>query len=99
LRELDIDAWREYFAVLKHDLANSEGRISFISDIWSDDNTRPYLAITTHWIASGDGPKSLRMKAGLITFHHLPGSHTGAYLASTILRLLDCAGVTKQVCF
>ncbi|KIK92380.1 hypothetical protein PAXRUDRAFT_147476, partial [Paxillus rubicundulus Ve08.2h10] len=66
LCELVINAWREYFAVLKCNLAKEEGRISFTSDIWSDHNTQPYLAITAHWIASGNGPKSLRMKAGLI---------------------------------
>ncbi|KAH7918397.1 hypothetical protein BV22DRAFT_998179, partial [Leucogyrophana mollusca] len=52
LRELVLDAWREYFNVLKRDLANAAGRVSFTTDIWSDDNLRPFLAMTAHWISN-----------------------------------------------
>ncbi|KAH7903782.1 hypothetical protein BJ138DRAFT_987404, partial [Hygrophoropsis aurantiaca] len=51
LRELILDAWRKYFTALKRDLANAAGRVSFTTDIWSDDNLRPFLAMTAHWIS------------------------------------------------
>ncbi|KIK24333.1 hypothetical protein PISMIDRAFT_42359, partial [Pisolithus microcarpus 441] len=66
------------------------------SDIWSDENYRPFLAITAHWISKGDQPGTLKMKAGLVAFHHIPGNHTGINLAETTLRLLDRASITEK---
>jgi hypothetical protein len=40
---------------------------------------------------------ALRLKAGLIAFHDLPGSHTGKALAVTMLRLIDRAGATLKI--
>ncbi|KIK78351.1 hypothetical protein PAXRUDRAFT_164225, partial [Paxillus rubicundulus Ve08.2h10] len=51
MRKLIIKAWRQYFAVLKQDLANAEGSISFTSNIWLDENYWPFVAITAHWIS------------------------------------------------
>lgn len=76
---------------------NAVGKISFTSDIWSDSNRRPYLALTAHWIARDEATGALRLKAGLIAFHDLPGSHTGKALAVTMLRLIDRAGATLKI--
>ena len=70
------------------------GRISFTTDIWSDNNRRPYLAITAHWIG---GPNSLELEVALIAFHRLRGRHDGKSLARTVLQLLDRAGITVKV--
>ncbi|KAF8870156.1 hypothetical protein BD779DRAFT_1409123, partial [Infundibulicybe gibba] len=51
IREQIITSWKEHYKVLKGNLASSLGRISFTADIWSDGNRKPYLAITSHWIA------------------------------------------------
>lgn len=67
-----------------------------MTDMWSDESLRPFIAITAHWISlEGD---SLKMKASLIGFHYFPTSHTGQALAETLLELLDRAGVTTKVC-
>ncbi|KAF8872830.1 hypothetical protein BD779DRAFT_1427496, partial [Infundibulicybe gibba] len=50
IREQVIMAWKKYYKILKVELENSMGRISFTADIWSDANRAPYLAITGHWI-------------------------------------------------
>ncbi|KIM87796.1 hypothetical protein PILCRDRAFT_85650 [Piloderma croceum F 1598] len=54
LRELIIQAWRRYFQILKHNLVNAIGHVSFTMDIWSDQNRRSYLALTAHWIAKAE---------------------------------------------
>ncbi|KIK21605.1 hypothetical protein PISMIDRAFT_103927 [Pisolithus microcarpus 441] len=95
--ELIIEAWREYFAVLKSNLVQAEGRISCTADIWSDEVLRPFLALTAHWIGKSEGTASLQLKAALLAFHHLPGNHTGDYIAQKFLHLLDCAEVMEKV--
>jgi hypothetical protein len=84
---------------LSHLLAlaqNAAGRISCTTDVWSDQNRRPYLAVTAHWIAKSEG-SSLQLKASLIAFHRLRGSHDGKTLAKTVVELLDRAGITVKV--
>ncbi|KAI0278911.1 hypothetical protein BC826DRAFT_926478, partial [Russula brevipes] len=49
-----MDKWGDYFDVLKKNLANAPGRISFTADIWSNQSRYPFLAITTHWIEKDD---------------------------------------------
>jgi len=71
--------------------------VSFTADIWSDPNCQPHLGMTTHWIAKVEGTTSLQLKASLIAFHCLRGNHDGESLASTILQLLDRAGVMAKV--
>lgn len=68
-------------------------------DIWSDKNRQSYLAITAHWIANVEGTTALQLKASLIAFHRLLGGHDGVSLATTVLALLDQAGVTLKVIF
>ena len=67
-----------------------------MSDIWTDGNYRPFLAIMAHWVSKDDAG-SLRLNVGLIAFHHIPGTHTGVNLALIVLHLFDCAGVTDKV--
>ncbi|KAJ8580714.1 hypothetical protein M405DRAFT_752922 [Rhizopogon salebrosus TDB-379] len=54
-----LEAWKRYFDVLKCDLANTVGKISFMSNVWSDSNHRPYLALTAHWIARDEATGAL----------------------------------------
>jgi len=54
--------------------------------------------MTAHWIALEDQKlATLELKAALITFRHIKGSHTGKYLAKTILYLLDRVDITVKV--
>ncbi|KIK15357.1 hypothetical protein PISMIDRAFT_115302 [Pisolithus microcarpus 441] len=50
IRSNIIQVWKDYFAILKIDLASAVGDVSFTADIWSSDSRRPYLALTAHWI-------------------------------------------------
>jgi hypothetical protein len=66
-------------------------------DIWSDENLRPYLRMTAHWIAKVTGTTSLQLKVALIVFHRLCGNHDGETLATAVLQLLDRAGITVKI--
>jgi hypothetical protein len=68
-----------------------------MTDIWSDKNHRPFLAITAHWISKVEGTSALQLKASIIVFHRLRGDHNGESLARIVLQLLDRAGVTLKV--
>ena len=80
------------------------GKISFTTDLWSDPNLSPFMAVTAHWIETttiqtADGPQYiLKLRADLIAFHHLPGRHTGEHLAEAFLQVLDRIGITSNVC-
>ena len=82
-------------------IQKSVGKISFTMDIWSDQNRRLFLALMAHWIAkvggncSATGP--LQLKAVLIAFHQLSGSHDGVSLANATIQLLDRADITLNV--
>jgi hypothetical protein len=82
-------------------IQNAVGRVSFTMDVWSSKNSQPYLAITAHYIARVglEGTTSLRLKASLIAFHRICGTHDGVSLARTVIDLLDRAGVTVKVGF
>ena len=71
------------------------GQISITADVWSDQNRRPFLAMTAHWIAKVEG--TLQLKATLIAFHFLHGRHDGKTLAEAVLKLLDRAEITLRV--
>ncbi|KAG2063795.1 hypothetical protein BDR04DRAFT_953576, partial [Suillus decipiens] len=49
--ELIINTFHEYFNALKKDLTAAQGKVSFTSDLWSDSNLCPFMAVTAHWIA------------------------------------------------
>lgn len=72
--------------------------MSFTADIWSDNNHHGYLAITCHWISRDKSTRRLQLKRALLAFHRLCGGHDGKAMADAVLRLLDRAGITAQVC-
>jgi hypothetical protein len=74
------------------------GRISFTADIWSNQSRHPYFAITTHWIVKDKSNGHLKLRAALIAFHHLWGSHSGPRLARVALHILDRVEITARVC-
>lgn len=75
----------------------SMGQVSITADVWSDQNRRPFLAMTAHWIAKVEGTTALQLKTALIAFHYLRGRHDGKTLAETVLKLLDRAQITVKV--
>lgn len=94
LHKLIVEAWYQYFDILKQDLAvsvslfdlannhlfcqNAEGNISCTTDLWSDPNHHPFIALTAYWIILQ--ASKLVLKAGLIAFSYIPGSHDGYHL-------------------
>jgi hypothetical protein len=77
-------------------IQKAAGQVSFTSDIWSDQNRRPYLALTGHWIAKENETNALKLKSALLAFHRVLGKHDGVTLGDTIIQLLDRAGVTRK---
>ncbi|KIK16554.1 hypothetical protein PISMIDRAFT_47771, partial [Pisolithus microcarpus 441] len=78
-----IQAWKDYFVVLKTELQHVVGNISFTIDIWSLDSRQPYLAMTAHYIV--DTSNALQYRSMLVVFHRLRSKHTGKALACTVL--------------
>ena len=82
---------------------NALGRISVTTDMWSDPNLSPFMAVTAHWIETeivqtARGPQyRLKLRAELIGFHRVPGSHTGEHLAQALLYILDRLGIASKV--
>lgn len=82
---------------------NSIGKISFTSDIWSDTNLSPFMAVTAHWIESkpevtANGTQHvLKLRADLIGFHHMPGHHSGEHLAQAFIFVLNRLGIMQKV--
>lgn len=82
----------------------SLGKISFTTDMWSDPNLTPFMAVTAHWIESiteetASGPRhTLKLRADLVGFNRVPGRHDGEHLAHAFLYVLERVGVTRKVC-
>ena len=59
---------------------NCVGRVSFTTDMWSDPDLKPYMAITGHWMEL-DSSNKLTLRAALLGFLCVPGSYSGESLA------------------
>jgi hypothetical protein len=74
------------------------GKISFTMDIWTDFNLKPYMAVTAHWLErSSLQQQKINLRADLIGFIHIPGSHSGDRLAEAFLFILDRFKLAKKV--
>jgi hypothetical protein len=81
------------------------GKISFTTDIWLDPDRKPYMAVTAHWMecqplqVSQTLQHGISLRADLIGFIHVPGSHTDAHLAKMFLCILDRLQIANKVSF
>lgn len=74
----------------------SLGTISCTANIWLDGALCPFLAITAHWIqCCPDG--SLAMRADLVAFSYIPGSHSGTNIAKAAYAALEPGGLLDKV--
>ncbi|KAF8834224.1 hypothetical protein BDN67DRAFT_864113, partial [Paxillus ammoniavirescens] len=64
-----ISAWQQDFMVLQAELAIAPGQISHTADIWLNDNQRPFLVMTAHWISEEPSTGTLKLKSVLLAFH------------------------------
>ena len=84
-------------------IQHSLGRISLTTDMWSDTNLSPFMAVTAHWIEGKtentiNGPRRvLKLRSDLIGFLRVPGHHTGEHLAHALLHITDRVGITDKV--
>ena len=60
---------------------------------------QPFFAITAQWVHHDDTDGCIKIKAQLIAFHQIWGSHTAKKMAKLCLDLLDRAGTTSNVRF
>jgi hypothetical protein len=79
------------------------GKISFTTDMWTDDfNKRAYMAVTAHWLQSvslktSSLQPSLSLRTDLIGFVYVPSSHTGEHLARVFLSIIDRLKIANKV--
>jgi hypothetical protein len=87
----------------KQNIQKSLGKISLTSDLWSDMNLTPFMAVTAHWIEGEEittpqGPQyKLILRTYLIGFHRVPGRHNGDHLACAFLYVLDRVDIADKV--
>jgi hypothetical protein len=70
--------------------------------MWSDGDLKQYMAVTAHWMeqtVSSTNQQQVNLRADLIGFIHVPGSHTGDRLAEVFLFILNRMGLAKKVLF
>jgi hypothetical protein len=82
---------------------HSLGRISCTTDLWSDPNLAPFMAVTAHWMETktaqtSNGPHHLiNLRSDLTGFYHVTGHHDGERLATVFMEILDRIGITPKV--
>ena len=80
-------------------LANIEGKVSFTFDTWTSDAHDPYLSVTGHYITAPEGqPREWKLKSEQLAFTHFEGNHSGANMASVLIRTVDRYDLRKKVC-
>ena len=73
------------------------------TDLWTDPDQNPYMAVTAHWIEAvvvdtPNGPQySLKLRVDLIGFLRVHGRHTGELLAHAFEYILDRLHITDKV--
>ena len=68
--------------------------------MWTDPDLKPYMAVTAHWLESVQlkgGQKKITLRADLIGFMHVPGSHEGERLAQVFNFIINRMGLVKKV--
>jgi len=79
------------------------GKISLTTDMWTDPNLSPFMAVTAHWIETKvtqtpEGPQyELKLRAELIGFHRVPGHHDGEHLCQAFLYIIDRLSIASAV--
>jgi len=74
---------------------NSEGRVSFTSDVWSKTDLSAFMAVTAHYLISKEAKLVLRHQ--LVAFRHIEGSHTGKHLAEIFFHVLQELAILDRV--
>ena len=78
--------------ILKKELANLPGRISFTSDLWTTITHEGYMCLTAHYV-----DRDWKLKNKILSFCALLPPHTGFQLAMKILDEMEEWGIDKKV--
>ena len=65
--------------------------------MWSDPDRKAYMAVTAHWMENHQ--EHINLRADLLGFINVPGSHTGERLAEVFLFIIDRLDIDKKVSF
>jgi hypothetical protein len=59
------------------------------------------MAVTAHWLefVEAHSETKLILRASLVGFLHLPGTHTGERLAEALYFIIKCTGLVNKVVF
>jgi hypothetical protein len=82
---------------LVEEVKNVLGRVSFTSDIWSDPNLTPFLAMTIHFCKRNQF-RGLEVVHCLLAFHFFEGSHDGENIGQVMYDIIKEAGAHRKVC-
>ncbi|KDN33246.1 hypothetical protein RSAG8_13663, partial [Rhizoctonia solani AG-8 WAC10335] len=88
-------AWAMYLLekeTIDAEMKRALGHISLTSDLWTDPNSRSFMAVTSHYI--GDDGK---LKDRLIAFRKIDGQHTGAHLGQELMDVLLQSGIADNI--
>ncbi|GLB45633.1 putative encoded by [Lyophyllum shimeji] len=96
LTQLIYERFQLEFKKLIEELKNAAGRISFTSDLWTDQNRRSYMAITAHFMSFGINGQ-VTMTTRLVAFRYVPGSHSGQNLAKVFVAILKELGIFNRI--
>ncbi|KAG6906463.1 hypothetical protein DXG01_013835 [Tephrocybe rancida] len=87
MRLVVLDAVAEHTAV---DNQAAPGKVSCTADGWTADTTKMgYLGMTAHWIEISDSGWG-KLRAEVVGFQLLHGTHTGSNLGHYFMGLCDC---------
>lgn len=73
------------------------------TDLWTDPNMVPYMAVTAHWIeattinTTSGSQYSLKYRADLIGFIQVPTRHTGDHMANAFMWILERINIAHKV--
>ena len=79
-------------------IQHSLGRLSLTTDMWSDTNLSPFMAVTAHWIEVKPGaPNDWRLQTALIGFVRLNVAHNSRNLGLTLFKVTERLDITAKV--
>jgi hypothetical protein len=86
------EVYKSELLKLKQRLNSCRSRVSITCDAWTSKNQLPFLAVTVHYI-----DENWDLQKDLLDFQYIPGSHTGANLASKIYEILENRDLTTRL--
>ncbi|KAL4254558.1 Zinc finger BED domain-containing [Pleurotus pulmonarius] len=103
IRNRVTEVWEAHLDWLEAEMKDAMGKVSLTTDLWSDTNLSPFMAVTAHWIEGKSVPTPngdqyvLKLRSDLIGFHRVPGRHSGDHLAQAFIFITDRIQLTPKI--